>query len=68
MRKNLKMFRVQNDLSHETISQKIGCSRATYSAIERGIREGRRAFWEDLQIAFKLSDDKMWALMKNERP
>lgn len=66
MRKNLKIFRVRNDLTHEEMVKKIGCTRATYSAIEAGKRDGRRTFWKDLQRAFNISDEDMWALMKNE--
>ena len=66
MRKNLKIFRVQHDLTQDEISAKIGCTRATYSAIESGKREGRRAFWTDLQKAFDISNAEMWALMLDE--
>ena len=66
MRKNLKIFRVQNDLSQEEIAEKIGCTRATYSAIENGTRDGRRTFWMKLQQAFNVSDEEMWALVKND--
>ena len=66
MRRNLKVFRVKNDLTQNEISERIGCTRATYSSIENGKRAGRRAFWNDLQKAFNVSDDEMWALMKNE--
>ena len=50
----------------EEMAKKIGCTRATYSAIEAGNRDGRRTFWKDLQRAFNISDEDMWALMKNE--
>lgn len=48
------------------MAEKIGCVRATYAAIESGKREGRRAFWQDLQKAFSISDDEMWSLMQND--
>lgn len=66
MRKNLKVFRVQNDMTQDEIAEKIGCTRATYSAIESGKREGRRSFWEEFQKAFNVSGAEMWALMQNE--
>lgn len=66
MRKNLKVFRVQNDLTQAEIAEKIGCTRATYSAIENGVREGRKTFWNDLQKALNVPDTEMWALQKNE--
>lgn len=64
IRKNLKIFRVVNDLTQEEISQRIGCIRPTYSAIENAKRTGRRAFWSDLQSAFNLTDDEITELMK----
>lgn len=66
MRINLKIFRIQQHLSQEEICEKIGCSRATYSAIENGVRNGRQTFWKNFQKAFDLPDSDMWALMKNE--
>ena len=66
MRKNLKIFRIQKSLTQDEIAKKIGCTRATYSAIESGKRSGRRTFWLDLQAAFGISDGEMWALMKND--
>lgn len=55
MRTNLKLFRVKQKLSQEQIADKIGCIRATYSAIENAKRNGRQVFWDDLQKAFGLS-------------
>ena len=66
MRTNLKIFRVKRHLSQAEMCEKIGCSRATYSAVESGSRLGRQTFWKDLQKAFKIPDAIMWELMKNE--
>lgn len=66
MRTNLKIFRIKRHLSQGQISDLIGCSRATYAAIENGARCGRQTFWKDLQKAFALPDSEMWLLMKNE--
>lgn len=66
MRTNLKVFRVQNNLSQEEIAEKIGCKRATYAQIENGKRSGRQEFWENLQQAFAIPDSDVWRLMKNE--
>lgn len=66
MRKNLKIFRIERDLTQAQIAEKIGCRRATYAAIEKGVREGRRAFWNDLQAAFNIDSDAMWDLMRND--
>lgn len=66
MRKNLKLLRVQYDLNQSEMAEKIGCTRASYSAIENGKREGRRAFWDKLQAAFGIDNDAMWDLMRNE--
>ena len=64
MRTNLKLFRVKMMLSQDEIAEKIGCTRATYSSIESGKRDGRLAFWNDLQKAFGISDADMWALLR----
>lgn len=66
MRTNLKVFRVKNRLSQQEISDKIGCQRVTYSAIENGKRNGRQTFWKDLQNAFSIPESEMWELMKDE--
>lgn len=66
MRINLKVFRVQHNLTQDEIAEKIGCTRATYSAIENGIRDGRKTFWKALQHAFQIPDAQMWTLQKNE--
>ena len=66
MRTNLKIFRITQHLSQTEISEKIGCSRATYSAIENGTRDGRPSFWRDLKEKFVIPDSEMWQLMKND--
>lgn len=66
MRTNLKIFRVKNSMSQTEISEKLGCSRATYAAIECGVRNGRLDFWLNLQETFSLPNTDMWDLMKNE--
>lgn len=66
LRTNLKVFRIQHVLSQEEIAAKIGCSRATYSAIENGTRAGRQMFWNSLQNAFDIPDADMFGLMKND--
>lgn len=68
MRKNLKMFRVGHGLSQADIAFKLGITRAAYSAIEKGIREGRFKFWQALQKEFGVPDAEMWELMKIEEP
>lgn len=66
MRTNLKLFRVKKGLSQDEFAERIGYSRATYSAIESGKRDGRLTFWNDLQHAFSIPDAAMWALMQND--
>lgn len=64
MRNNLYLFRHEKRLSQQEIADKIGCSRATYSSIEIGSRNGRVSFWEALQKAFNLTDAQKGELMK----
>lgn len=63
-RTNLKLFRVAHNLSQAEMAAKIGYTRASYTAIEAGKREGRDAFWNALQKAFNIDDADMWALKK----
>lgn len=64
MRNELYMFRCVRRLSQREIAAKIGCSRATYSAIECGTRNGTMTFWNKLQTAFDIPDAEIWGLMK----
>lgn len=66
MRLNLKGFRAIRNLTQKEMAERIGCSRVTYSMVERGIRSGSvNGFWKQLQNAFNISDDAMYKLMKN---
>lgn len=68
MRKNLKLFRVEKNMTQEDIANEIGCTRATYQSVEAGARIGTDAgFWIKLQKAFNIPDGDMWALRKNEK-
>lgn len=58
-RQNLYMFRCSKRLSQNGISEKIGCTRATYSNIEIGKRNGRASFWDKLQKAFDLTPSEL---------
>lgn len=58
-RQNLYMFRCSKRLSQMSISRKIGCTRATYSNIEIGKRNGRKSFWDKLQKAFDLTPSEL---------
>lgn len=65
-RTNLKTLRTKHHLSQTEIAEKLGCGRATYSAIEKGTRHGRQYFWNEVQRVFELTDAEMWELMKIE--
>lgn len=66
MRTNLKLYRTARNMTQEEIATRIGCSRATYSAIEKGARAGRQTFWHGLQNAFEIPDAELWGLTKYE--
>lgn len=66
MRSNLYMFRHAQRLSQQEMADKIGCHRATYSAIETGKQNGRVKFWEDLKKAFNITDAEKGELMKRD--
>ena len=64
MRNGLYMFRHGKRLSQQEIADKIGCSRATYSSIETGARNGTMTFWNKLKAAFNIPDAEIGGLMK----
>lgn len=64
MRNGLYMFRHERRLSQAEMAERIGCSRATYSAIESGTRDGRMSFWNKLKKAFDVSDAEIGGLMR----
>lgn len=66
MRNNLYMYRHRMRLTQKEMAEKIGCDRATYSAIETGKRNGRLTFWRNLQRAFDIPDSEIGGLMKIE--
>lgn len=49
MKNNLKVLRAQNDWSQEVLSKKLGVSRQTINAIERG------KYDPSLSLAFKIA-------------
>lgn len=66
MRNGLYMFRHGKKLSQREIAEIIGCSRATYSAIETGARNGTMSFWRKFQAVFDIPDEKLGGLMRIE--
>ena len=66
MRTNLKLFRVKQHLTQEEMADRLGCARVTYSAIEKGTRNGRDYFWNALQQSFDIPDEDMWLLKKKD--
>ena len=66
-RKNLKIFRIEQDMTQSDMANKIGCSRDAYSAIEIGSRDPSYAFMQGLQNAFAVPSEKMWALLEREK-
>ena len=67
MRTNLKVFRTAHKLRQTDIALDLGVSRATYSFIERGIRNGTTDFWNKLQRTYNVPDEEMWALQKLDK-
>ena len=66
MRNGLYMFRHGLRLSQSEMAAKIGCSRATYSMIECGSRDGTMRFWEKLRTAFAVPYSELGDLMRND--
>lgn len=65
-RHNLYMFRCDRKLTMGQMAKRLGCSRTTYSNIERGLRDGEQKVWEALQREFNIPDSEMWKLQKLE--
>lgn len=65
-RKNLKLFRVEHDLTQEQMAKISGVCKATYNFIEIGKRQGSALFWKSLQENFNIPDEQMYRLMKTE--
>lgn len=66
MRMNLKLFRVSQKLSQDEMARKVGMSRTHYCNVENGKSDPHTKFWESLQSAFDLTDQKKGELMRNE--
>lgn len=65
-RHNLYMFRCERKLTKGQMAKILGCSRTTYSNIERGLRDGEQKVWSALQREFNVPDSEMWVLQKLE--
>lgn len=62
MRTKLKMLRVQQNLNQSQMAAKLGCGRAYYGHVERGLQKGSPNFWERLQAACGLTDEQVQEL------
>ena len=67
MRTNLKVFRVKQHLTQQQMADKLGYTRASYQAIEKGSRNGQKAFWNALQSAFNIPAAEMWELQQDDK-
>lgn len=65
-RKNMKIFRIEHDLTQSDMADRIGCSRDAYGAIESGRRDPSYGLMKNLQIAFNVPNERMWGLMERE--
>lgn len=66
MRTNLKILRVRHRMTQAEFADRIGITRATYSAIESGRRNGSRFFWTELKRTFGISEREIQNLKINE--
>lgn len=64
IRMNLKLFRVEKNLSQQEMADMLEIPRQTYAMVERGQRRGSDEFWEKLQTVFSVPDADMWKLMQ----
>lgn len=66
VRTNLKVLRVSRRMNQAELAELIGVSRATYSNVERGKRNGSIEFWSTLKNTFDIADSDMWRLMRKD--
>ena len=59
MRKNLKLFRVEQDLTQTDMAAIMGCSVSLYSMVECGKRLGTQSFWSRMEDVFNLSENEI---------
>lgn len=65
---NLRDVRYQNgNITQKEMADKIGISIGAYSLIEAGKRTGSTKTWIKIQNLFKLKDDEVWKLQKNNK-
>lgn len=66
-RVNLKIFRIQHNLTQSDMAERVGCSRDAYREIESGNRNPSYDFMEKFKEAFDVPAENMWQLMERER-
>ena len=66
-RKNLKIFRIEQDLTQSGMAERVGCSRDAYGSIESGKRDPSFDFMVNFQNAFDVPNENMWGLMEREK-
>lgn len=64
MRKKLKMFRYEHELSQSKMAEAFGISRAAYGSLERGVRNTTFKAWYKFQKHFNITDSEMWGFTK----
>ncbi len=64
MRKNLKLLRVENDLTQADMATRLGVTRTTYCNIENGKSKGSMTFWLAVKRAFPEIDIDEMAKVK----
>lgn len=61
-RQELKILRIQHELTQLQMAAKLGVSVTTYNLVETGRREGTNSFWLKLQEEFELDGGTVWKL------
>lgn len=67
IRKNLRLFRIKNNLSQSEIAEALGVSTMVVCGVETARYSGRRSFWKLLKITYNLSDSEIEKLKEIER-
>lgn len=59
IRKNFRLFRIENGLSQADIAEALGVSVMLVCGVETARYSGKRAFWKLLKLTYKLSESEI---------
>lgn len=61
----LKIKRVQKQMTQNEVAKELGITTPAYSYVESGKRKGSMEMWLKLQEIFEIADEDMWKIVKH---